>query len=199
MKQNKKLMEEIPDRFWGLFRSVNRSTYIEALLRINEEYEYSNYFLSREVCIQVLSEYFAKKRYVIWQDELEDELDTVATRTADPFYIAEETKAELREVHKYWKGKTSSELATSYMDPEAIKAIEHNIFTPGNYFYNGVGHVTVKYGEVLAIGYKGIIDKAQAELDKCQVGDANYVTKSHFLRGLFFVRSVKRCVNIPIW
>ena len=35
---------------------------------------------------------------------LEDELDTVATRTADPFYIAEETKAELREVHKYWKG-----------------------------------------------------------------------------------------------
>ena len=51
---------------------------------------------------------------------LEDELDTVATRTADPFYISEETKAELREVHKYWKGKTTSELATSYMAPEAI-------------------------------------------------------------------------------
>ena len=41
------LMNEIPDRFWSLFRSVNRSTYIEALLKINEEYEYSNYFLSR--------------------------------------------------------------------------------------------------------------------------------------------------------
>ena len=52
---------------------------------------------------------------------LEDELDTVATRTADPFYIAEETKAELREVHKYWKGKTTSELATSYMAPEACR------------------------------------------------------------------------------
>ena len=115
---------------------------------------------------------------------LEDELDTVATRTADPFYIAEETKAELREVHKYWKGKTSSELATSYMAPEAIKAIEHNIFTPGNYFYNGVGHVTVKYEEVLAIGYKGIIDKARAELEKCQVGDGNYAKKSHFLNSV---------------
>lgn len=115
---------------------------------------------------------------------LEDELDTVATRTADPFYIAEETKQELREVHKYWKGKTSSELATSYMAPEAIKAIEHNIFTPGNYFYNGVGHVTVKYEEVLAIGYKGIIDKAQAELDRCQIGDGNYVKKSHFLNAV---------------
>ena len=115
---------------------------------------------------------------------LEDELDTVATRTADPFYIAEETKAELREVHKYWKGKTSSELATSYMAPEAIKAIEHNIFTPGNYFYNGVGHVTVKYEEVLAIGYKGIIDKPRAELEKCQVGDGNYAKKSHFLNAV---------------
>ncbi len=112
---------------------------------------------------------------------LEDELDTVETRSADPFYIAEETKQELREVHKYWKGKTTSELATSYMAPEAIKAIEHNIFTPGNYFYNGVGHVTVKYEEVLAIGYEGIMAKAQAELDRCQVGDGDYARRSHFL------------------
>lgn len=115
---------------------------------------------------------------------LENELDTVETRSADPFYIAEETKQELREVHKYWKGKTTSELATSYMAPEAIKAIEHNIFTPGNYFYNGVGHVTVKYEEVLAIGYEGIMAKAQAELDRCQVGDGDYARRSHFLNAV---------------
>ena len=115
---------------------------------------------------------------------LEDELDTVETRSADPFYIAEETKQELREVHKYWKGRTTSELATSYMAPEAIRAIEHNIFTPGNYFYNGVGHVTVKYEEVLAIGYEGIMAKAQAELDKCQVGDEDYARRSHFLNAV---------------
>ena len=115
---------------------------------------------------------------------LDDELDTVETRSADPFYIAEETKQELREVHKYWKGKTTSELATSYMAPEAIKAIEHNIFTPGNYFYNGVGHVTVKYEEVLAIGYEGIMAKAQAELDRCQVGDGDYARRSHFLNAV---------------
>ena len=70
-------MHEIPERFWSLFRSVNRATYIEALLKINEEYEYSNYFLSREMCIQLLSSYFAQKRYVIWQDELEEEEGTI--------------------------------------------------------------------------------------------------------------------------
>ena len=115
---------------------------------------------------------------------LEAELDTVATRTADPFEIAEETKAELKEADKYWKGKTTSELATSYMAPEAIKAIEHNIFTPGNYFYNGVGHVTVKYWEVLETGFEGIMEKAQKELDGCSVGDGNYARKSHFLEAV---------------
>ena len=115
---------------------------------------------------------------------LEAELDTVATRTAYPFEIAEETKAELKEADKYWKGKTTSELATSYMAPEAIKAIEHNIFTPGNYFYNGVGHVTVKYWEVLETGFEGIMEKAQKELDGCSVGDGNYARKSHFLEAV---------------
>ena len=115
---------------------------------------------------------------------LEDELDTVETRTADPFYISEQAKADLREVHKYWKGKTTSELATAYMAPEAIRAIDHNIFTPGNYFYNGVGHVTVKYWEVLEIGYEGIMAKAQAELDRCQVGDGDYAERSRFLEAV---------------
>ena len=55
------LMNEIPDRFWSLFRSINRSTYIEALLKINEEYEYSNYFLSREMCIQLLGSRFIQE------------------------------------------------------------------------------------------------------------------------------------------
>ena len=79
---------------------------------------------------------------------LEDELDTVETRSADPFYIAEETKQELREVHKYWKGKTSSELATSYMDPEAIKAIEVGIDT--------VAELKEKGYNVFATGEMGI-------------------------------------------
>ena len=70
------------------------------------------------------------------------------------------------------------------MAPEAIKAIEHNIFTPGNYFYNGVGHVTVKYWEVLEIGFEGIMEKTREELKKCNVGDGDYARKSHFLEAV---------------
>ncbi len=113
---------------------------------------------------------------------LESEFDTVATRSADPFYISEETKDKLRKVYPYWKGKTTSDLASSYMTDETKLSIEHNIFTPGNYFYNGVGHITVHYDEVLKYGYKGLIEKVQKELDNCQVSDGDYITKSSFLK-----------------
>ena len=112
---------------------------------------------------------------------LENEFDTVATRSADPFYISEETKKTLHEVYKYWKGKTTSELALSYMAPEAKLAMEHNIFTPGNYFYNGVGHVTVDYARVLKEGYRGIINEVRAEKAKMNFGDGDYNTRKAFL------------------
>ncbi|MBP3918726.1 MAG: glycyl radical protein [Clostridia bacterium] len=112
---------------------------------------------------------------------LESEFDTLETRSADPFHISEETKATLHEVYKYWSGKTTSELATSYMADETLLAMKHNIFTPGNYFYNGIGHVTVDYGKVLKIGYRGIIEEAKAERAKYGFEHPEYASRSHFL------------------
>lgn len=115
---------------------------------------------------------------------LEDEFDTLETRTADPFYIAEDTKQKLHEVYQYWKGKTTSELATSYMEKETLTAMEHNIFTPGNYFYNGIGHLTVQYEKVLSIGYKGIIEEAKNALGKLRISDEDYGQRAKFLESV---------------
>ena len=73
------LMNEIPDTFWSLFRSVNRDIYIEALLCINEEYEYNNYFLTKEVCIQILSDMNAKKRFELQREENDTDFDMLET------------------------------------------------------------------------------------------------------------------------
>lgn len=82
-----RLRNEIPDSFWRLFRSVNREIYIDALLCINEEYLYSNYFLTKEVCIQVLSDMNARKRFELQREENDldneteyDMLETPASR-----------------------------------------------------------------------------------------------------------------------
>ena len=116
---------------------------------------------------------------------LEAEFDTVATRAADPFYISEKTKADLREAYPYWKGKTNSDLAKANMAPEAYEAfVTHGIFTPGNYFYNGIGHVNVNYKKVLEKGYRGIMAEAQAALNKLCVADPEYVQRSNFLKAV---------------
>ena len=115
---------------------------------------------------------------------LESEFETVATRVADPFFISDETKKTLSEVYKYWKGKTTSELATSYMADEAITAIDHCMFTPGNYFYNGIGHVTVNYPKVLKSGYSGIIAEAKDAKAKLRAGDADFSRREHFLNAV---------------
>lgn len=71
-----KLNYDIPASFWGLFRSVNRDIYIEALLTINDEYQYNNYFLSREACIQILADMCAARRYAFEREEDETEEET---------------------------------------------------------------------------------------------------------------------------
>ncbi len=70
---------DIPDSFWSLFRSVNREIYIESLLYINEEYQYSNYFLTKEICVQILGDMNAKKRIRLMREEDETEIDLLET------------------------------------------------------------------------------------------------------------------------
>lgn len=115
---------------------------------------------------------------------LEAEFDTVEKRSADPFYISEDTKKRLKAANAYWAGKTTSELATSYMAPEALRAMKHNVFTPGNYFYNGVGHITVQYWKVMEIGLLGFKEEIENELKNCHFGDDNYAKKTRLLQAM---------------
>lgn len=111
-----------------------------------------------------------------------DELDTMAQRPADPFFVSENTKQSLRQVLPEWEGKTTSELAYRYMPADSILAMEHNVFTPGNYYYNGIGHVTVDYGKVLRLGFRGIIREIRSAMESLEVTDGDYVSKRAFLQ-----------------
>jgi len=108
------------------------------------------------------------------------EFETMGTRMADPFEIPKETVSELEEAFRYWKGKTTSDLADSYMSEEAKTYISSGIFTVGNYFYGGVGHICVDYGKILKEGFRGIlaeVESAKRNLDKM---DSDYIKKSQY-------------------
>lgn len=112
------------------------------------------------------------------------EFDTLNERTGDLFTITDKVKDELREVFRYWDGKTVNELATAYMSPETMLAMEHNVFTVNNYYFNGIGHVTVDYAKILKIGFNGIILEAKKALDSLGVSDSDYPEKKAFLQAV---------------
>ncbi|GAA0075657.1 glycyl radical protein [Clostridium sp. CTA-5] len=112
---------------------------------------------------------------------LKDELDRIDKRNGDAFQISEESKEKLQSVFEYWDGKTTSELATSYMSEETVNAVNADIFTVGNYYYNGVGHIAVSYDKVLKIGFNGIIKEAKEQLEKSRSIDPDFIKKEKFL------------------
>ncbi|MGL5435585.1 MAG: glycyl radical protein [Lachnospiraceae bacterium] len=113
-------------------------------------------------------------------DWVEKEFETMGTRIADPFQIPKDTAAELHEAFKYWEGKTTSALADSYMSQDTKDCIANGVFTVGNYFYGGVGHVCVDYGKVLDIGFSGIIRQVIQVMEKLDTSDPEYIKKRNF-------------------
>ncbi len=123
---------------------------------------------STEICPEFSYDWVAK------------EFDTMGARVADPFQIPKETAAELSEAFKYWDGKTTSALADSYMSQEAKDCMANGVFTVGNYFYGGVGHICVDYGKILRKGFKGIIAEVIEAMSKMDKKDHDYIKKQQF-------------------
>ncbi|MGN2370954.1 glycyl radical protein [Clostridium botulinum] len=111
---------------------------------------------------------------------LVDEFDKFEKRTSDLFKIPEETKAKLKEVFKYWQGKTVSELATSYMSNETKEAMNTKVFTVANYHFNGLGHISVDYPKVLEKGFLGIIKETEEAIINADKSNPEYVKKKVF-------------------
>lgn len=113
-----------------------------------------------------------------------DELDSLPKRTGDVFLVSEETKATLREVLKYWDGKTVNEYAASLMPTPVKDAMNAGVFTVGNYFFNGVGHICVDYAKVLQKGFKGIAEEALEEAKKLDITNPDDHKKLQFLNAV---------------
>ena len=113
-----------------------------------------------------------------------DELDTISTRPADPYYVCEESKKIIRSLAPYWEGKTNSEYALSLMSKECMDALEHGVYDSGSYLYGGVGHSQVDYGRILERGFEGVIEDCEAELAKLDRSDPEWIKKEQFYKAL---------------
>lgn len=112
------------------------------------------------------------------------ELDRLEKRSGDVFLISEDKKQAIRDIASYWDGRTTNELAASMMTEEAKQAQKGGVFTVGNYFFNGVGHISVDYARVLREGLNGIIAQAEAEMEQLDVANPDHLKKRQFLQAV---------------
>ncbi len=115
---------------------------------------------------------------------IEDEFDRIGKRNGDSFQISEQAKDELRTIFPYWQGKTTSELATSYMSADIKACMEANVFTVGNYYMNGVGHISVDYAKILKVGYQGVIKEVAETMLSADKTDPDYIKSEQFYKGI---------------
>lgn len=60
------------------------------------------------------------------------------------------------------------------------ESMASGVFTVGNYFFGGVGHVSVDYGKVLKIGFRGIINEVSRALESLDRTEPGYIKKEQF-------------------
>ncbi len=122
-----------------------------------------------------------------------EEFETLPKRKGDVFLISEDVKQKLREVFEYWDGKTVNELATQFMFNETREAMDAGVFTVGNYYFNGVGHISVDYAKVLSKGFNGIIKEAEEAKALADKSQPDYIKKEQFLTAVII--TAKAVIN----
>ena len=95
-----------------------------------------------------------------------NELDKFEVRTGDVFAISEDTKAKLRGIHAYWKGKTHQDDVYAGMSAINMQAQKQNVIHRGGISMSGDGHIIPHHEKILAKGYRGIQRDAQEALKK---------------------------------
>ena len=109
---------------------------------------------------------------------IEEEVDELPRRPIDRFAVSAETRARLREVCRYWRGRTFQDRVSSLtalsLPDDARPAFDTRLATFNQAISNlahcstGDGHIVADYGAVLQRGLRGLLVQAQrglAELD----------------------------------
>lgn len=119
---------------------------------------------------------------------LEDELDTIATRPQDPFYISEEDKKVLREeIFPFWRGKSVDEHCEDQYREAGVWELSGESFVSDCSYHaiNGGGDSNPGYDVILM--KKGMLDiqnEAKEHLAKLDYAKPEHLDKIYFYKSI---------------
>ncbi len=113
-----------------------------------------------------------------------DELDEFDKRPGDAFFINEQQKQELREICKWWQGKTVIERGYSLMSDLNREIHESGIIRAEGNLTSGDAHIAVNLERILQIGLRGYLEQVVIIMQTLKETDPEYSRKQDFYKAL---------------
>ncbi len=106
---------------------------------------------------------------------LNDELDTISTRSNDPFFLRTEDRQVFEgEIRPYWKGRSNYEEWLAQIPAATRELRDHGVVYIDRKAVRGWGETTAGYAWLIEVGIRGIVEaveKRRALLDITVPGD----------------------------
>ncbi len=118
------------------------------------------------------------------------EIDLFEKREQDRLIIPPEVRKELlEEIFPYWKGKCIDEIALAAMPEKTreIAMLENQIFSVGIHLSGSIGHIIADYDRVIARGFLGMRQDAEAFLNSVDFSDPDNTSKLHFYKAVIII------------
>lgn len=122
------------------------------------------------------------------------ELETISSRSPDPFEVSEADKKELQEkIFPFWRGKSANELFSAVLSPDEWQLIFRNpedlsksagIISLFPALLGTGGHITLDYPKLLRKGFQGIKEEALAGLKRLDPISGSDIEKNIFYRAV---------------
>jgi pyruvate formate-lyase/glycerol dehydratase family glycyl radical enzyme len=112
------------------------------------------------------------------------ELDEFDKRPGDAFFVTEEQKKELKELCKWWEGKTLIEKGYSIMSPLNKEIHDSGIIRAEGNLTSGDAHIAVNFEKILKIGLAGYLNEIELAQRSLKDADKNLAQKQDFYKSL---------------
>jgi len=113
-----------------------------------------------------------------------NELDEFDKRPGDAFLVTEDQKRELKELCKWWEGKTLIEKGYSIMSPLNREIHDSGIIRAEGNLTSGDAHIAVNFEKILRIGLSGYLNEIELAWQSLSNSDKDLAKKQDFYKSL---------------
>ena len=156
---------------------IRRARAVDRILRLMPIYLEEGQLLAGNQAFRPRSAPIFPEYSVSW---LEEELESLSSRSGDQFESTAEDREQLKNIIQYWKGKTLQDRARSLQPQEVLTATAMSVIEWEGNVTAGEGHITVDYATLMRKGLGGYVAEAETYAANVDLAEPENLMKLKF-------------------